>query len=182
MRGRFGVAFVHLENGSINRPANRERTRPIRRQLTNHSIFVRLRNQTMIFYHRVPGQRPYSPPLAANSVFYLGFSLPTEAAGYLDDDLIEQVANLAQQVKQISAIVAESQVGFVMHQDTCRYLLSCFESWHNAYNSTLAEQRPSLSSSDLLAYETLLQRYTVSVDIGERCFSSDNAVESYLSD
>ena len=30
-----------------------------------------------------------------------------------------------------------------MHQDTCRYLLSCFESWYNAFNSTLAEQRLS---------------------------------------
>lgn len=181
MRGRFEVACVHLENGAhIARQIAKEPGQlGVSRQITQ--FFVRLRDQTMIFRHRVPTQRPYSARLAANSVFDLRFSSPTEAACYLDD-LIEQVAYLAQQSKQMSEMAAESQVSFVMHQDTCRYLLSCFESWYNAYNSTLAEQRLSISPSDLLAYETLLQRYTVSVGIGERCLGSSNAVEGYQSD
>jgi hypothetical protein len=181
MRGRFEAACVHLESGAyIARHIAKEPGQlGVSRQITQ--FFVRLRDQTMIFRHRVPKQRPYSTRLAATPVFDLRFSSPAEAAHYLDD-LVEQVAYLTQQSKQMSKMATESRVSFVMHQDTCRYLLSCFESWYNAYNSTLAEQRLSISPSDLLAYEALFQRYTISIDVGERCLGSSNAVEGDQAD
>ena len=181
MRGRFEVACIHLESGAYiaGQIAKEPGQLGVSRQITQ--FFVRLRDQTMIFRHRVPKQRPYSARLSVTPVFDLRFSSPTEAAHYLDD-LVEQVAYLAQQSKQMTKTAIESRVSLVMHQDTCRYLLSCFESWYIAYNSTLAEQRLCISPSDILAYEALLQRYTVSVDIGERCLGSSNAVESDQAD
>jgi hypothetical protein len=180
MRGRFVEACVHLESGA--HIAQQITTEPgqvgISRQLTQ--FFVRLRDQTIVFRHRVPEQRPYSARLTTTPVFNLRFTSPTEAAHYLDD-LIEQVAHLAQQSKQMSNLATKSRVSVVMHQDVCRYLLSCFESWCNAYNSTLAKQRFSISPGDLLAYETLLQRYIISVDIAERYVGSSNAAEAQQS-
>lgn len=181
MRGRFEVACVHLENGAyIARQIVKEPGQMgVSRQITQ--FFIRLHDQTKIFRHRVPRQRSYSARLAATPVFDLRFSSPTEAAHYLDD-LTEQVAYLAQQSKQISGMTTASRVSSVMHQDTCQYLLSCFESWYNAYNSTIAEQRLNISSSDLLVYEALLQRYIISVNIGERFLGSGNAIEGDQSD
>ncbi|KAF3041668.1 hypothetical protein E8E12_002817 [Didymella heteroderae] len=181
MRGRFEVACVHLESGAYiaRQIAEEPGQLGVSRQITQ--FFIRLRDQTIIFRHRVPEQRPYSARLAATPVFNLRFSSPTEAAHYLDD-LIEQVAYLAQRSKQMSRIAPEFRVSVIMHQDTCRYLLSCFESWYNAFNSTLAEQRLSISPGDLLAYEALLQRYKISVDIGEKCLGPSKAADDFQLD
>lgn len=165
MRGRFEEACIHLKSGAhiANKITKEPAQLGISRQLTQ--FFVRLRDQTMIFRHRAPKQRSYSARLTATPVFKLRFSSPTEAAHYLDD-LIEQVAYLAQQSRQMPDAATVSRV---MHQEVCLYLLSCFESWLNAYNSTVTEQQPSISPNDAAAYEALHQRYKVSVDIAEKC-------------
>lgn len=136
-------------------------------------FFVRLQDQTTLFRRHASSLRAYKLRPSTSAVAELRFNSPAEAGHYLDD-LTEQVAHLAQQVRSMPQSATEA---LAIQHDTCRYLLSCFDSWLNSYNATTEERRLCLTPSDAAAYEALRQRYDVSRTIAERCIGSIVSVE-----
>ncbi|KAF2627497.1 hypothetical protein BU25DRAFT_48943 [Macroventuria anomochaeta] len=176
MRGRFEEACVHLKTGAhIAKQFTREPGQPdLSPQLVQ--FFIRLPDQMIQFRRRLPNQQTTPVHSSTSPIVKLRFASPAEAGHYLDD-LIEQLAYLAQQTRQMprSATAAHA-----VHHDVCRYLLSCFESWLNACNATTAERRLILTPSDAAAYKALRQRYKVSKSIAEKCIGSNVAVEAQV--
>ncbi|KAJ4987587.1 hypothetical protein SVAN01_06900 [Stagonosporopsis vannaccii] len=171
LRGRFDEASVHLKTGAFfAKQLIQEPSRP--NQLAQS--LTRLQDQTTLFHNQTSTSRFMAIRLFSPSTFELRFASPTEAAHYLDD-LVEQVAYLAQQERQIPR---SATAAIKMHRNICRYLLSCFESWSNACNATITERGLTLTPDDVSIYKALRQRYQVAKAMAERCIGSLSAIEA----
>ncbi|KAJ8113158.1 hypothetical protein OPT61_g4654 [Boeremia exigua] len=174
LRGRFEEAFVHLRVGAgIARQIVQKTGQASQKPLLAQS-FIRMQDQTMIFCLRssdpyFQANRPSIP-----YTFELRFSSPSEAGFYLDD-LVEQVAYLTQQAKQMPR---SATTAIAMHRNVYDYLLSCFESWSIACNATVTECGLNLTPTDAAAYQALLQRYKMSRGIAEKCFRANFPIEA----
>ena len=174
LRGRFEEAYVHLKTGAhIAKQFVREPGQPDQSpQLVR--FFVRLGDQTTLFRCQSSGLRSIAVRSSASPTCKLRFASSAEAGHYLDD-LIEIVAYLAQQTRQVPR---SATAALATHHDVCRYMLSGLESWLNACNATTAECGLSLTPSDAAAYEAMRQRHKVTRSIAEKCIESIVAVET----
>lgn len=174
LRGRFDEASVHLKTGAcIAKQLIQEPSRPSQDRVLAQS-FTRLQDQTTLFHSQSSNSRFTAIRLFSPAIFELRFASPTEAAHYLDD-LVEQVAHLAQQEREIPR---SATAAIEMHRNICRYLLSCFESWSNACSATITERGWTLTPSEATSYEALWQRYRVTKAMAERCIGSPFAIET----
>ena len=121
-----------------------------------------MQDQTSLFRRKLSSQQDQvSTPVALT----MRFSSPVEAGQYLDD-LVEQLAYLAQQRRELPL---SATTAIAMQHKVSLYLSSCFDSWLNACNATMEEQRLSLSPGDVAAYEALRRYYKVSRKIADKC-------------
>ena len=162
MRGRFEEAFVHLDTGA--RIAEQYAQDPSEQHPspTLARFFIRLQDQTSLFRRKLSSQQDR---VSTSVTLTMRFSSPVEAGQYLDD-LVEQLAYLAQQRRELPP---SATTAIAMQHKVSLYLSSCFDSWLNACNATMEEQRLSLSPGDVAAYEALRRYYKVSRKIADEC-------------
>lgn len=162
MRGRFEEAFVHLDTGARIFEQYAQDPDELHPSPSLARFFSRLLDQTILFRRAISSQRARA---SIAVTLTMRFSSPVEAGQCLDD-IVEQLAYLAQQSRELppSAVVAID-----MQRKVALYLLACFDSWLSACNKSMEEQRSSLTPGDLAAYEALLQYHALSREIAERC-------------